>query len=306
MTGRLMALAVLAAFGGWALVLAELPWFRRRPLADRIAPYLGGGRGRSRRSDTTTVRSATTWRELLDPFARQFGGRVAALFGVTEPVAVRLRRVHSPLSPTEFRVRQLAWSGIGLIGGTLLATVLGFAGPLAVLFVLGGPLLGFLTAEQRLASESDRWKRRLFLELPVVAEQLGMLLGAGYSLSAALSRLAQRGRGVCGRDLGRVCERIGHGLTESAALREWAEVADIPAVHRLVNVLTLNRKAGDLGRLTSEEARSIRRELHRQLVATMERRGQQVWIPVTVAALVPGVIFLAVPFVEALRLFSRA
>jgi len=300
-----MALAALAAFGGWALVLAELPWFRRRALADRIAPYLGS-RGRARVAESTTVRSATTWRELLEPFARQLGGRVAALFGVAEPLAVRLRRVHSPLGPTEFRVRQLAWAGVGLVVGTLLATVLGFAGPLALLFVTGGPLLGFLVVEQRLAGESDRWKRRLFLELPVVAEQLGMLLGAGYSLSAALSRLAQRGRGVCGRDLGRVCERIGHGLTESAALREWAEVADVPAVHRLVNVLTLNRKAGDLGRLTGEEARSIRRELHRQLVAAMERRGQQVWIPVTVAALVPGVIFLAVPFIEALRLFSEA
>jgi hypothetical protein len=29
-----------------------------------------------------------------------------------------------------------------------------------------------------------------------------------------------------------------------------------------------------------------------------------VWIPVTVAALVPGVLFLAVPFVDALRLFG--
>jgi tight adherence protein C len=38
----------------------------------------------------------------------------------------------------------------------------------------------------------------------------------------------------------------------------------------------------------------------------MERRSQQVWIPVTVATLVPGVIFLAVPFVEALRMFSEA
>ena len=36
----------------------------------------------------------------------------------------------------------------------------------------------------------------------------------------------------------------------------------------------------------------------------MERRGQQVWIPVTVAALVPGAIFLAIPFIEALRLFA--
>jgi hypothetical protein len=29
-----------------------------------------------------------------------------------------------------------------------------------------------------------------------------------------------------------------------------------------------------------------------------------VWIPVTVAALVPGVLFMTIPFVEALRLFG--
>jgi hypothetical protein len=38
----------------------------------------------------------------------------------------------------------------------------------------------------------------------------------------------------------------------------------------------------------------------------MERRGQQVWIPVTVATLIPGVIFLSIPFIEALRLFSTS
>ena len=40
------------------------------------------------------------------------------------------------------------------------------------------------------------------------------------------------------------------------------------------------------------------------LVETMERRSQQVWIPVTVATLVPGVIFLSIPFIEALRQFT--
>ena len=78
-----------------------------------------------------------------------------------------------------------------------------------------------------------------------------------------------------------------------------------PALDRLVSVLALNRQAGDLGRLIGDEARSIRRDVHRELVETIERRGQQVWIPVTVATLVPGVIFLAVPFVEALRLFAN-
>ena len=69
-------------------------------------------------------------------------------------------------------------------------------------------------------------------------------------------------------------------------------------------VLALNDDAGDIGRLLSEEARSIRAAVHRELIETIERRGQQVWIPVTVATLVPGVIFLAVPFIEALQVFS--
>ena len=70
-------------------------------------------------------------------------------------------------------------------------------------------------------------------------------------------------------------------------------------------MLALNREAGDLGRLIAEEARSIRRDVQRELIETIEQRGQQVWIPVTVATLLPGSIFLAVPFIEALRLFSN-
>jgi tight adherence protein C len=90
------------------------------------------------------------------------------------------------------------------------------------------------------------------------------------------------------------------------ALREWAQLARVPALDRLVGVLALDRQAGDLGELISAEARAIRREVHRELIETVERRAQQVWIPVTVATLVPGVVFLVVPFVDALRMFSNA
>ena len=41
-----------------------------------------------------------------------------------------------------------------------------------------------------------------------------------------------------------------------------------------------------------------------QLIEAIERRTQQVWIPVTFAALVPGVLLMGVPFVDALSLFS--
>jgi pilus assembly protein TadC len=133
-----------------------------------------------------------------------------------------------------------------------------------------------------------------------------MLLGAGYSLGAALNRLAERGAGACAMDLTRVGARIRQGLGERPALEEWAALADVDAVHRLVHVLTMNNEATDLSRLVSEEARAVRAEAQRQTLETLERRAQQVWIPVTVATLVPGVLFLAVPFVEAMRLFTNA
>jgi Flp pilus assembly protein TadB len=176
----------------------------------------------------------------------------------------------------------------------------------ALLLLAGAPLLAFLVQEQRVARESERWQRRLFLEMPVVAEQLAMLLSAGYSLGAALQRLAERGRGCCAADVRRVLGRVRQGLSDADALREWAAVARVDAVDRLVAVLVLNRETTGLGRLLSAEARAIRNDVQRELVETMERRGQAVWVPVTVATLVPGVIFLAVPFLEALRLFSGA
>ena len=134
---------------------------------------------------------------------------------------------------------------------------------------------------------------------------LAMLLAAGFSLHGALDRVASRSAGVVGRDIGRVISRIRQGLSEAEALGEWADLCGVDAVQRLVQVLSLNREAADLGRLIGEEARSIRRDVQRELVERIERREQQVWIPVTVATLLPGVIFLAVPFLEAMRLFSK-
>jgi tight adherence protein C len=157
-----------------------------------------------------------------------------------------------------------------------------------VLLVLGAPALALLLHEQRLTSASTTWQRRVFLELPVIAEQLGMLLSAGYSLGAALNRLAARGRGACGQDLRRVCARVQYGRPRSSALREWAELVRVDGVDRLVAVLALNHEAGDLGRLIAEEAGALRRDAQRELIETIERRAQLVWIPVTVAALLPG------------------
>lgn len=299
MTG-LLAVAALAAWAGLTLLFSELRWFARRPLADRLSPYVPGGMGRRARVGILSVES---FREAVGPLARSLGSQFSRLFGVSEDLDRRLRRVHAELDVTEFRVRQIGWSLAGLGSGALMTIAARPNVAVALLLTLGGMLLAFLLLEQQVTSASARWQRSVHLELPVVAEQIGMLLGAGYSLLGALDRVSRRGRGSVALDLSRVINRIRHGVAEETALREWAGLADVPAVDRLVSVLALNREASDLGRLIANEARSIRRDVQRELVETMDRRGQQVWIPVTVATLLPGVIFIAIPFTAALSEF---
>lgn len=294
-------LSGLVLWAGMTLLLAQLRWFSRPALVQRLRPYSPGGMAGPERSGVLSVES---FREIAGPVSRRVGERLARLFGVSEELSVRLERVHAPLDVTAFRIRQLGWSVAAVSIAVLIGVALQPSPGVVLLLLLGAPVLAFLVLEQQLARASDRWRERIFLELPVVSEQLAMLLSAGFSLGSALNRLATRGDGACARDLRRVTTRIRHGLSEIQALREWASVARVESLDRLVPVLALNREASDLGRLISDEARGIRRDVQRQLVETMERRGQQVWIPVTVATLIPGVIFLSIPFIEALRLFS--
>ena len=298
---RLVVLSFLLGWVGIALLIAEVRRFSRPSLADRLRAYSPGGMAERRRAGLFSVES---FREVVGPLSQAVASRVARLFGVSEELGVRLERVHSELDPSAFRVRQVGWSAAAFGAAALAVAVLGLPAAVSLVVVLGSPLLAFLVLEQQVASASSRWQRKIFLELPVVAEQLAMLLSAGFSLGSALNRLARRGNGACAQDLARVRARMHQGLSEVAALREWAELAQVDALDRLVSVVALNADASDLGRLVSNEARAIRRDVQRDLVQIMERRGQQVWIPVTVATLVPGVIFLAIPFVEALRLFA--
>jgi tight adherence protein C len=296
-----VVLSGLVLWGGLTMILAEQRWFARTRLVDRLRPH--APEPSSRRS-VNGLWSVESFREVIGPLARSVGEAIAGAFGVVEDVGVRLERVHSPLDATAFRVRQLGWAIAGFGVAAVATVALRLPAVFGLFSLAGAPLVAFLVLEQRLAVSSAAWQRRIFLELPVVSEQLAMLLNAGYSLGGALNRVAARGRGACARDLAVVCGRVRHGLTESEALAEWAARAKVDALDRLLPVLSRAGHTSDLGRLLSVEAHGIRRDVQRDLLEALERRAQQVWVPVTVATLVPGVIFLSIPFIAALRQFS--
>lgn len=298
---RLALACGLATWLGSTLLLSATRVLNRPSLAQRLRPYGPGG---YEPGPGGAVVSLQSLREVVGPLCTQAGAALSRAMGVSEDLSTRLERVHSPLAPTEFRMRQGAWM-LGAFGSSGLVVAAAAPPPLfGLAVVVGVPLLAFLVLEQRVISASEAWQRRVFLEAAVVSEQLAMLLGAGYSMGASLARIAERGQGALATDLGRVVARIRTGLGERAALEEWARLVRVDAVDRLVAVLSLNREAADLGRLVSDEARAVRRDVQRELTREAERRAQQVWIPVTVAALVPGVMFLAVPFLQAVRLFA--
>lgn len=296
---RLLAAAAMLFFVGITLVLSEFRLFRSQSLANRVGPYLPGGRA----STNKELLSLESFGQLLRPLAEASGSLAARVFGVSEELPRRLRRVYWDIDSSEFRVRQIGWALATCAVVIVIGLVVGLPAALLGLFALVGPLLAFLVVEQQLANASDRWKERTFQELPVIAEQIAMLLGSGYSLGAALQRVSARGSGVISQDLETVVQRIQQGTSENAALREWAEIVDVEAVSRVVSILSLNKEAGDLGSMVAAEARTIRAEAHRALLESIEKKNQQVWIPVTIAALVPGVILMMIPFISALSEF---
>ena len=297
---RSLAVSSLLFFVGATLVFAELPWFRQRALTDRLRPYVHC----ADLPTTSSWLSSSSLTELLVAVGERLGVWLSRIDGYSDPLAIRLIRLGSPMHPSSFRMRQLGTALLGACSGAIGALVLAAPPTAGLMMTLIAGAVGFVTPELRLNRATRARQHEVFLELPVVSEQLAMLLAAGFSLVGALSRIAQRGSGACARDIDIVCRRIRQGLTESQALREWADVVDVEALHRLVRLLAHNRETSDLGRLIAEEARSIRREAHRNLIEIIERRSQQVWVPVTVATLLPGVIFLTIPFINALSLFG--
>ncbi len=282
---------------GTAMVIGSTRLGRQARLADRLLAYLPARRG-------PALSREAGFGELWRWAAARAANRLAVAIGFDEELPHRLARLHIQADPTAFRIRELVWSAGALGACSVLSSLPRMSPLLAAVLAMAGGITAFIAQEQRLTKKIKDRQDRVFYELPVVEEHLAMLLGAGFSLGAAIARIAARTRGAISEDLAMVRARILHGISESKALEEWAELAGVEGVVRLVAILRLHQEAADLARLVSEEAKAQRREVQRAITEVMERRAQQVWIPVTVSALVPGVVFLLVPFIAALHAFA--
>lgn len=220
-------------------------------------------------------------------------------------LAEQLRQAGSSLSPTEFRAHQLRSAILSTMAAGAVAGVLrlpAFVGLAALL--TPGPT-AVLLSNGAMTARARRHRRQVQECLPTMAQMLTAQLCSGSSLSKALVHLAGSGQGPLKADLLHICSRISQGMGELAALSEWAGGMSSAGAIRLVETLRAATHSGDLARLVRMEGRNLSEEAHRRRLAIIERRAQQVWIPVAVATLVPGAVLLLVPFVSALTRLAQ-
>lgn len=228
-------------------------------------------------------------------------GRIAAVLDADVELASRLSAAGLARTPSGFRARQIGGAAGAFVACTAVLALAGTRPVLAVAGALAAAGATYGIFEHRLSMQGSSRRAHITEELPIVAEHISMLLASGMSLTGALRAAAQRGEGICTAELEGVTARVSGGSSVEVALAEWADAAGSAEVRRFVGVLTLHSDATDIAALVYDEARTARMEAHRRLIERIERRNEQVWIPVTVAALVPGAVLLAIPFSDALR-----
>ncbi len=146
---------------------------------------------------------------------------------------------------------------------------------------------------EHLVSNRRRKRRANEVDLAVVSllEQVHLKLINGNSLNAALVNA----EGVTNPDVALLQNLLRSGLDLETAASFWLEEFDTESKRRLTDLFLAKTTTSETLALLSALINQLRKEQRFSLIAEIERRNQLVWIPVTIAVLVPGMIFIAIP-----------
>lgn len=145
-----------------------------------------------------------------------------------------------------------------------------------------------------------RRKRRLrALDFSIIAflEQIHIKLANGNSLLATIVTSG----GIANQDICYLQGLVKSGLDLETAALYWIEEFDTPSKRRLVDLLLAKTTTSETLTLLAVLLQQLKDEQRFTLIADIEKRSQLVWIPVTIAVLVPGMIFIAIPLEATLR-----
>ena len=278
-SGMLGMLLGLLAASGVVLAVSYAPPFRSVRLVDRLAPYVHDTPPPSRLLGTATEPGLlTTVRRVFGPAVGDGARLVDRMLGGRAAVRRRLEALAADSTVEDFRVEQVIWGGLGLLGATLVATVGSLAaGGLNVLsaglLCVAGLLGGVLGRDWWLTQQVQRREELLLAEFPVVAELLALAVTAGESPAAAIARVTRLSGGELARELRAALGRARAGVPLVEALQQVADRTSLDPLARFIDGLLVAIERGTpLAEVLRAQAADVREAGKRRLLEAGGRK----------------------------------
>jgi tight adherence protein C len=204
-------------------------------------------------------------------------------------------------SVEDFRVEQVVWGGLGLLGGAVLTTVAalaagGFNLLSGGLVCVAGLLGGVLGRDWWLTQQVQRREELLLAEFPVVAELLALAVTAGEGPAAAIARVTRLSGGELARELGSALGRARSGMPLTDALQDLADRTSLEPLARFVDGLLVAIERGTpLAEVLRAQAADVREAGKRRLLEAGGRKEIQMMVPVVFLVLPVTVLFALFP-----------
>lgn len=295
MSGWLGALLGLLLATG-ALVVA-LGWPGRRVvrLPHRVAPFVADT------GEAQASASAPSWSDRLRSAVATTVAWLDRLVGGSESVRRRLGGLGSAATVEEFRIEQVVWAGLGLVGGAVSLTVLtALRGGVDPVLVVGAALLGgvggVLGRDWLLSRQLRHREQAMLAEFPVIADVMALSVVAGEAPIDALQRVCRLTQGELTRDLRRALDEARAGAPVSRALAALAERSTLDAFSRFVQGLVVAIERGTpLAAVLHAQAADARESSKRALLEAGGQKELQMMVPVVFMILPVTVLFALYP-----------
>lgn len=304
-------LGLMAAIGVLIAVRAAPP-LRPVRLADRVGPYLGDAPPPSRLlTPSGTAAPFAAVRRIFGPTLGEAVGLLDRLVGGRSSVRRRLDGLGGGLGVDEFRIEQVVWGALGMLGGGFGVLALDLLARridpvLAVLGALLGVVGGVLARDWWLSHEVQQREERMLAEFPVVADLLALAVVAGEAPADALHRVCRLTGGELAGDLGRALARARAGQPLTSALGELAERTTLEPFARFVQGLIVAIERGTpLADVLHAQALDVRELGKRALLDAGGRKEIAMLLPVVFLILPVTVLFALYPGLLTLTSLAR-
>jgi tight adherence protein C len=238
-------------------------------------------------------------------------GFLDRMVGGSVSVRRRLGGLGSGATVEEFRIEQVVWGAIGMLGCGLFVVLIGVARGgvdpvLAAGAALVGLLAGVLSRDWYLTRQLQRREAAMLAEFPVVADLLALAVVAGEAPPDALLRVCRLTGGELARDLDAALARARSGTPLTVALTDLAERTTLEAFRRFVQGLVVAIERGTpLADVLRAQAADVREAGQRALLEAGGRKEISMMFPVVFMLLPVTVLFALFPALSTLVSLTR-